>query len=171
MGSTENQVALVFGASGISGWAVTRNLLSYPTRTTFSRVIGLTNRPMDLKNSQLPIDDPRLEIYSGLNLRSDLSSVIEQLRATVPNLEEVTHMYYCGPLLHGSVILVRLSRLLTILTLTAYSNVTAYSENVMGIRDVNVHMTGNAVHAIDQICKGLEFLVLQTGTNVSLFTS
>lgn len=37
----------------------------------------------------------------------------------------------------------------------------------MGIRDINVHMTGNAVHAIDQICKNLKFLVLQTGTNVS----
>lgn len=96
MGSIENNVALVFGASGISGWAVTKNLLSYPTTTTFSRIIGLTHRPMDLKNSQLPTDDPRLEIYSGVNLRNDLSSVIDQLKATVPRLEEVTHMYYCG---------------------------------------------------------------------------
>lgn len=96
MGSTEDHVALVFGASGISGWALTRNLLSYPTRTTFSRVIGLTNRPMDLENSQLPTDDPRLEIYAGVNLRNDLSSVIEQLKDTVPRLEEVTHVYYCG---------------------------------------------------------------------------
>lgn len=52
-------------------------------------------------------------------------------------------------------------------TCTAYSNVTAYSENVMGIREVNVHMTGNAVQATDQLCKSLKFLVLQTGTNVS----
>lgn len=96
MGSIENNVALVFGASGISGWAVTKNLLNYPTATTFSRIIGLTHRPMDLENSQLPTDDPRLEIYSGVNLRSDLSSVIDQLKATVPRLDEVTHVYYCG---------------------------------------------------------------------------
>lgn len=51
---------------------------------------------MDLKNSQLPTDDPRLEIYSSVNLRNDLSSVIDQLKATVPRLDEVTHMYYCG---------------------------------------------------------------------------
>lgn len=92
----ENNVALVFGASGISGWALTKNLLSYPTAMTFSRIIGLTNRVMDVENSQLPIEDPRLEFYSGINLRGDLSSVIDQLKATVPRLEEVTHMYYCG---------------------------------------------------------------------------
>lgn len=92
----EDNVALVFGASGISGWALTKNLLSYPAATTFSRIIGLTNRVMDVKNNQLPIEDPRLEFYSGINLRGDLSSVIDEMKGTVPRLEEVTHMYYCG---------------------------------------------------------------------------
>jgi nucleoside-diphosphate-sugar epimerase len=96
MGSADKNVALVFGASGISGWAVTNNLLSYPSATTFSRVVGLTNRPMDPANSQLSVDDARLELYSGLNLRGEQSSVIEYLKTTVPNIEDVTHVYYLG---------------------------------------------------------------------------
>ena len=35
----------------------------------------------------------------------------------------------------------------------------------MGIRTVNEKMTYNAVHATDQLCSKLKFLVLQTGTN------
>lgn len=49
---------------------------------------------------------------------------------------------------------------------SAYSNATAYSQDVMAIRDINVAMTKNAVHAVDQICPNLKFLTLQTGTNV-----
>jgi hypothetical protein len=36
----------------------------------------------------------------------------------------------------------------------------------MQIRDINVHMTGNAVRAVDEVCKSLKFFLLQTGTNV-----
>ncbi|KAH8421694.1 3-oxo-Delta-4 [Colletotrichum scovillei] len=137
-------VALVFGASGISGWAVTNNLFSYPTASTFCRIIGLTNRPMDLSASQLPKNDPRLEIYSGINLREDIETVKEQMRTKIPNLQDVTHVYYCGQ---------------------AYSNATAYSVDVMEIRNINVTMTRNAVKAVDEICSSLKFLSLQTGTN------
>lgn len=48
----------------------------------------------------------------------------------------------------------------------AYSNATVYSENVMDIRDINVTMTYNAVHACDRLCSRMKFFVLQTGTNV-----
>lgn len=87
-------VALVFGASGISGWAVAKNVLSYPTPTTFSRVIGLTHRPRTVEESGLP-KDPRLELHSGINLRSSLDDVLEQLQK-IPNVDEVTHVYYLG---------------------------------------------------------------------------
>lgn len=89
------KVALVFGASGISGWAVTKCALSYPTPTTFSRVIGLTNRPLPLEKSGLP-RDPRLELHSGVNLRGSLDEVKSQLQEKVPSLEDVTHVYYLG---------------------------------------------------------------------------
>ncbi|KAJ5882644.1 uncharacterized protein N7529_001316 [Penicillium soppii] len=65
------------------------------------------------------------------------------MHARIPNLSEVTHMYYC-----------------------AYANTTAYSENVMQIKDINVEMTYNAVHATDTLCSELNFLVLQIGTNL-----
>lgn len=96
MGSLENNVALVFGASGISGWAMCNNLLSYPTRTTFSRVIGLSNRPIDRATSLFPEDEPRLEFYSGINLRGDLATVKAQLKEQVPDVQKVTHVYYLG---------------------------------------------------------------------------
>ncbi|KAL4767076.1 hypothetical protein BDW60DRAFT_220823 [Aspergillus nidulans var. acristatus] len=134
-------VALIFGASGISGWAVTKWALEYPSTTTFSRVIGLTNKPLSLKDSGLP-KDSRLELYNGLNLRGCFNEVLGQLQEKVPNLEDITHVYYL-----------------------AYSNATAYSLDVMAIRDINVRMTYNAVHAVDQLCKNLKFFVLQTGTN------
>ncbi|KAJ5603902.1 hypothetical protein N7537_006858 [Penicillium hordei] len=118
-------VALVFGTSGISGWAVAKCALFYPTPTTFDRVIGLTNRPLPLERSGLP-HDPRLELYYE----------------KVPNLEDVTHVYYL-----------------------AYSNATAYSMNVMAIRDINERMTYNVVHAVDRLCKNMKFFVLQSGTN------
>ncbi|KAL3428757.1 hypothetical protein BDV09DRAFT_203925 [Aspergillus tetrazonus] len=133
-------VALIFGASGISGWAVTKWALEYPT-TTFARIIGLTNKPLSLEDSGLP-KDPRLELYNGVNLRGRFDDVLDQMQLKVPNIEDVTHVYYL-----------------------AYSNATAYSLDVMVIRDINVGMTHNAVHAVDQLCKNLKFFVLQTGTN------
>lgn len=96
MGSLEKNVALVFGASGISGWAVTKNLLSYPTSTTFSRVIALTNRPLDLSERNLPEDDTRLQFYHGVNLRGQREEVVKQMKAVIPDVGEVTHVYYLG---------------------------------------------------------------------------
>lgn len=89
------KVALVFGASGISGWALAKNLLSYPTPTTFDRVIGLTHRPRTIVESGLP-QDLRLELYSGVDLRTDLDTVKRQMQERVPDLNQVTHVYYCG---------------------------------------------------------------------------
>ena len=97
MGDTHN-VALVFGASGISGWAVTKNLLSYPSASTFTRVIALANRPRSLAECSLP-QDPRLELYSGIDLRGNLDQVLGTMKGKIPNLNEITHMYYCGMLI------------------------------------------------------------------------
>lgn len=98
MDPTQRNVAMVFGASGISGWAVMQNLLSYPSRTTFSRIIGLTNRPLTLEQGGFPADDERVELYSGINLRQDLEAVRAQLKEKVPRLDEVTNVYYLGTL-------------------------------------------------------------------------
>lgn len=94
MAYSQNNVALVFGASGISGWAATKNLLSYPTPTIFSRVVGLTNRPKTIEESGLP-QDPRLELYSGIDLRSSFDNVLHEMQK-IPNLDQITHIYYLG---------------------------------------------------------------------------
>lgn len=92
----EGHTALVFGTSGISGWAVMQNLLRYPSPKTFRRIIGLTNRPLSKLEGNFPEDDIRVELYSGLDLRLELGGVKTQLANTVPRLEEVTYVYYCG---------------------------------------------------------------------------
>lgn len=95
MAELQNNVALVFSASGISGWAVTKNLLSYPSKTTFSRVIALTHQPRTVEDSGLP-KDPRLELYSGINLCLDLQNIKQQMHSIIPDLNKVTHVYYLG---------------------------------------------------------------------------
>lgn len=86
--------ALVFGASGITGWAITRAALTYPTPTTFSRVIGLTNRPLSLEDSRLP-QDPRLSLKSGVNLSGTIDAIVKAL-GEVEGIEEITHVYFTG---------------------------------------------------------------------------
>jgi hypothetical protein len=66
--------ALVFGASGITGWAITNSALSYQTLSTFSRVVGLTRRPLSLEASGFP-SDGRLQLYPGLDLSQDAETI------------------------------------------------------------------------------------------------
>lgn len=86
--------ALVFGASGITGWAIVKMALEYPTSTTFSRVIGLTNRPLTLDDSFLP-EDPRLSLIVGIDLSGDLESTVVALKR-VEGIERTTHVYFTG---------------------------------------------------------------------------
>jgi len=86
--------ALVFGASGITGWAIAQQALVYPTSTTFRRVIGLTNRPLTKFEALLPSDE-RLQLYSGINLSSNPSE-IEAMMKNIPEIKTVTHVYFTG---------------------------------------------------------------------------
>ncbi|KAH6981575.1 hypothetical protein BKA56DRAFT_484856 [Ilyonectria sp. MPI-CAGE-AT-0026] len=89
-GESQN-IALIFGASGISGWSLMRECLSYGTKHTFSRVIGLSNRPLSREATGIP-DDPRLAIHTGLDL-TDQYSTYQKLE-TIPNIRDVTHVYF-----------------------------------------------------------------------------
>jgi hypothetical protein len=91
---TPPKQALVFGASGITGWAIARMSLSYPTTTTFSRVIGLANRPLSLAESYLPTD-PRLSLQSGVDLSGDERSIYHSL-SQIDGIGETTHVYFTG---------------------------------------------------------------------------
>lgn len=86
--------ALVFGDSGITGWAIVQEALKYPSLATFDRVIGLTNRPLTKSEAFLP-DDDRLELYSGVDLSSGVPAVKAKLER-INGIQGVTHVYFSG---------------------------------------------------------------------------
>jgi hypothetical protein len=87
--------ALIFGASGISGWSLLNQCLHYPTPTTFNRVTGLSNRPFPNKDALLP-DDARLRFVSGIDLTQSVETVSDQLKAKVDDIESVNVVFFCG---------------------------------------------------------------------------
>jgi hypothetical protein len=86
--------ALVFGASGITGWSLVQEALTYPTPTTFDRVIGITNRPLTKGDALLP-DNERLSLYSGINLSRGVEAVESGMKG-IPGIGGVTHVYFGG---------------------------------------------------------------------------
>jgi hypothetical protein len=91
--------ALVFGASGISGWAITRSAVLSKEPHEFTKVIGLTSRPLSIKDSALP-DDPKLELRSGLDLTQGADAVKDFL-SRIEGIENTTHVYFVGELTKG----------------------------------------------------------------------
>lgn len=91
------KVALVFGASGVTGWSVVNEILTnYPKKGIWDKVYALTNRPLSQKDSRWP-DDPRLKIVSGVDLLKGSQEDLEkELRDKVEGIETVTHVYYLG---------------------------------------------------------------------------
>ncbi|TKA73904.1 hypothetical protein B0A49_05021 [Cryomyces minteri] len=126
--------ALIFGASGITGWSLMRECLVYPTPTTFQRVIALTNRPLHKDVAFVPADE-RLEIYSGLDL-SHKEQVGMQLQS-IPGIHLVTHVYFAAYTGHGS----------------------SYQE----LKRANVEILANALLTVMPLCPRLMFWTLQTG--------
>lgn len=89
--------ALVFGASGVTGWSFVNEILNdYPQKGTWDAVVAMTNRPLKLQDSLWP-SDARLQIVSGIDLlkgsQDDLESSIEE---KVNDLGGITHVYYLG---------------------------------------------------------------------------
>lgn len=93
--SSTGKHALVFGASGISGWSLLNQCLSYPTPSTFRRVTGLCNRPLNKDNALLP-DDSRLNIVHGIDLTGPVDVVIEQLKTKVKEVQTIDVVFFCG---------------------------------------------------------------------------
>lgn len=93
--------AIVYGASGLIGWALVDQLLSpYPQPGTFSKVTAVTNRPLNLDESRWPKEDssrPGLQLVSGINLQNgDGVSLASSLQESVKGIETVTHIFYLG---------------------------------------------------------------------------
>ena len=87
--------ALIFGASGISGWSLLNQARSYPSSSTFSRITGLTNRPFGLKQAQLSEDD-RIQIVPGVDLTKSIDEVADLLKSKVADVDSVSHVFFTG---------------------------------------------------------------------------
>lgn len=94
---TGDKRALVFGASGVSGWAMVNEILNdYPEQGIWGGVVALTNRPLSLEQSQWPRDS-RLSIVSGVDILAGSQQDLENtLKARVPEIGSITHMIYLG---------------------------------------------------------------------------
>ena len=93
--------ALVFGASGILGWAIVNEILhNYPEKGTYSKVTALTNRPLTREGALWPAagdGKADLSIVSGIDLtQGTVEDVKETLKQRVPDIDSVTHVYYFG---------------------------------------------------------------------------
>ena len=128
--------ALVFGASGISGWAVVKEALGYPTPTTFAKVTALSNRPLSAADAQWP-DDPRLQIASGVDLTLTVDDVVNALKEKVKNVETVTHAF-----------------------LFAYIDP---GKDKKTLKAVNTNLVKTAVEATQKVSPKIKSIILQTG--------
>jgi nucleoside-diphosphate-sugar epimerase len=129
--------ALVFGASGVTGWSVVNEILNdYPKKGIWDKVYALTNRPLSVKDSFWP-NDPRLNIVSGIDLLKGSQEELEaELKSKVQGIENVTHVYFL-----------------------AYKASTDLQQE---LKDM-VAMWKRSVIASDHLAPNLEFVVLQTG--------
>jgi hypothetical protein len=104
--ATMGKHALVYGASGISGWAIVNAILNgYPDKETFTKVSALVNRPLTREMALWP-EDPRLQIVSGIDLLKGSQEELEKtIKEKVPDVDSVTQVYfYCkqhGPEIMG----------------------------------------------------------------------
>ncbi|KAI1079808.1 hypothetical protein F5B20DRAFT_153144 [Whalleya microplaca] len=132
-----SKTALVFGASGISGWAFVNEIINqYPSHGTWSRVHALTNRPISREAALWP-DSAILNLVSGIDLlRSTQGELEAALKDKIPDIDKVTHVYYL-----------------------AYKS---SSERPTEVQE-NLTMLKQAVTALDVLSPALEFVVLQTG--------
>ncbi|PYH42880.1 SDR family oxidoreductase [Aspergillus saccharolyticus JOP 1030-1] len=130
--------AIVFGCSGINGWALVNQLLSdYPAPGTFSRVTAVANRAFRREEAQWPSDD-RLQIVSGVDLLAgDDPALAATLQTEIPSVETISHVYYA-----------------------------AYRANDDPAEEcrVNKEMLRAAVQTLERISPNLAFVTLITGT-------
>jgi hypothetical protein len=96
-GNMSPKTALIFGASGVSGWAFVNEILNdYPRKGIWDRVYALTNRPLSQKTAMWP-DDPRLHLVSGIDLLEGSQEDLEdKLKSKIKGVKQVTHVYYLG---------------------------------------------------------------------------
>lgn len=89
--------ALIFGASGITGWAITNQLLQdYPTPNTFSKVTALTNRSLKLEDTLWPKNDKLQLTTANLIHENGQEGLETELKSKVKDINTVSHVYFFG---------------------------------------------------------------------------
>jgi hypothetical protein len=96
--------AIVFGATGVTGWALCRALLSHKElgdsqSRTFSTVIGVCEQPIEGVN--MFIEDRNFQLIDGVNLRKGEDEVTNYLK-DVKDIKHVSHVFYVGSCLPHS---------------------------------------------------------------------
>ncbi|RAL12647.1 SDR family oxidoreductase [Aspergillus homomorphus CBS 101889] len=138
MNNTQENHALVFGASGIVGWAFVNELLSdYPSPNSFSKVTAFTNRRLTPEQqAQWPASD-KLHLVSGLDLiNNDQPAVESALQSQVSSLGVVTTVYFCAYL---------------------------FDADPARETEINIRMLQTTVQALESLCPRFRMLVLPTG--------
>lgn len=87
------QAALVFGITGVSGWALLREIALKSGADKFTRVIGVCNEPT--QGLKLFVDAVNCEIVSGVDLLGGLDTVTAKLK-DISGIYDVTHCFYVG---------------------------------------------------------------------------
>ncbi|KAF7563272.1 hypothetical protein G7046_g864 [Stylonectria norvegica] len=131
--------ALVFGASGITGWAITNLILKgYPSPDSFDSITALTNRPLSVEAAQWP-QSSKLQLVSGIDILTPKgqSGLEEELKSKVKHMNEITHVYFF-----------------------------AYIMDADPAKEIsiNVDLLSRAVKAVQELAPNLSFVVLPTGT-------
>ncbi|KAB5566950.1 hypothetical protein GE09DRAFT_1219199 [Coniochaeta sp. 2T2.1] len=131
--------ALVYGASGITGWAIVNQILNgFPTKDAFASVTALTNRPLPKEAAQWPESD-KLQVVSGVDLLNPKGqeALDAELKERVKNIKEITHVYFFAYIMDPNP-----------------------EEEIR----VNVELISRAITAIEHTSSNLKFVVLPTGT-------
>ncbi|KAK8867415.1 Tannase and feruloyl esterase family protein [Apiospora arundinis] len=135
--------AIVFGASGLIGWAMVDQLLApYPAPGTFASITAVANRPIDLGEAHWPEPEagrrPDLRLVSGVDLRGDAGALADTLRRQVPNADKITHVYYF-----------------------VFTSVGSDLEEEVA---VNKKMLQNVIDGVSSLSQSLKFVVFPGGT-------
>lgn len=132
--STMGNHALIFGATGIQGWAVTKELLNgYPSPSAFDRITALTNRP--ITGEMLWPKSDKLQVVSGIDLLGD--NVVQEMKERVPDITAVTHVFFFAYI---------------------------YKESPEEEIAINVELLKKAITSVESLSTKLEFVLLPTGT-------
>ncbi|KAF2093843.1 hypothetical protein NA57DRAFT_68893 [Rhizodiscina lignyota] len=127
--------ALIYGASGITGWAIVNAILEgYPDAGAFDKVTALTNRPLSADAAIWPKSE-KLQVVSGIDLGKD--GVQEDMKKRIKDVDTVSHVYFF-----------------------AYIMDPEPQKEI----DINVDLLKRAVESIDSLSTKLKFVVLPTGT-------